>query len=438
MGFVTYFIGTSNNAAAPAPEIKIIEDTTIDNGVIALTFSAASGELSSVFNHVTGQTLTVNEHTYLWYNASDGYEAPNGGSGAQQASGAYIFRPNMTFPYPVSTSPPTVTVIKGQHGLVTEVRQIWNSWVTQVVRLYNNTAWFETEHTVGEISISDGNGKEVVVRFNTSLQTQNLWYTDSIGLDVLQRKLNYRPTWNYKVTEPVSGNYVPMNMFAYIQDTNADQQLTRITDRSHGCASLAVGTFEEMLHRRLLYDDGRGVGEPLNETGQMGTIRALEWTVFDKIETSANKFRPASLLLNNPLIPLFGPPSSVSSWRNTYKTLWSTLNNQLPPNVHLLTLRQQNNGSVLFRLQHIYAINEDAQLSTNVTVDVSTLFSDFTLTSITETSLTANQPLSSVNRLHWNTATTSSYNYHTTPLRDTAVTLAPREIRTFLITLQPK
>ena len=39
-----------------------------------------------------------------------------------------------------------------------------------------------------------------------------------------------------------------------------------MTDRSSGVASLKEGEMENMLHRRLLVDDGRGVGEPLNET----------------------------------------------------------------------------------------------------------------------------------------------------------------------------
>ena len=41
-----------------------------------------------------------------------------------------------------------------------------------------------------------------------------------------------------------------------------------MTDRAHGATSLKPGQIEVMLHRRCLCDDGRGVGEPLNETGE--------------------------------------------------------------------------------------------------------------------------------------------------------------------------
>ena len=46
-----------------------------------------------------------------------------------------------------------------------------------------------------------------------------------------------------------------------------DVQLTVLTDRSQGGASINDGQIELMVHRRTLKDDSLGVGEPLNETG---------------------------------------------------------------------------------------------------------------------------------------------------------------------------
>lgn len=79
------------------------------------------------------------------------------------------------------------------------------------------------------------------------------------------------PTWNYTITEPVAGNYVPVNGFTYLRDVNTGSTMSIVTDRSQGGASIADGSLEVMIQRRLQHDDGRGVGEPLNETGLDGS-----------------------------------------------------------------------------------------------------------------------------------------------------------------------
>ena len=55
-------------------------------------------------------------------------------------------------------------------------------------------------------------------------------------------------------------------------------QFTILTDRSQGGSSMQDGDMEIMIHRRLLYDDAFGVGEPLNESafGQ-GTVMLNEY-----------------------------------------------------------------------------------------------------------------------------------------------------------------
>ncbi|CAF4450868.1 unnamed protein product, partial [Adineta steineri] len=119
------------------------------------------------------------------------------------------------------------------------------------------------------------------------IKSQSKYYTDANGREVLQRIRNYRPTYNYTITEPVSGNYYPVNSRIWINETN--RQFTILTDRSEGGASLFDGSIELMIHRRLLYDDNLGVGEALNESafGQGLVIRGKHFLNIDLPQTSA-------------------------------------------------------------------------------------------------------------------------------------------------------
>lgn len=64
---------------------------------------------------------------------------------------------------------------------------------------------------VKSIDISDHKGKEIVLEIDSDFKNKDIFYTDTNGLELLERKLNYRPTWNLTVTQPASGNYYPIN-----------------------------------------------------------------------------------------------------------------------------------------------------------------------------------------------------------------------------------
>lgn len=51
-----------------------------------------------------------------------------------------------------------------------------------------------------------------------------------------------------------------------VQDKGSGAELAIVTDRAQGGGSLKSGQAEIMVHRRMLLDDWRGVGEPINET----------------------------------------------------------------------------------------------------------------------------------------------------------------------------
>jgi hypothetical protein len=81
----------------------------------------------------------------------------------------------------------------------------------------------EIESFVDSIPIDDGVGKEVTINIKTSINNQHEFYTDANGLEMQKRKINYRPTWKLNVSEPVSGNYYPIN--AMISINNSETKL---------------------------------------------------------------------------------------------------------------------------------------------------------------------------------------------------------------------
>uniref|UniRef100_A0AAY4F0T7 Lysosomal alpha-mannosidase n=1 Tax=Denticeps clupeoides TaxID=299321 RepID=A0AAY4F0T7_9TELE len=330
----------------------------------------------------------------LRYNASAGNNAES-----RQPSGAYIFRPNSSTPFIISKM---IKVDSVKNAVLQEVRQWFGPWVTQVVRLYKDSRQLELEWTVGPVPVGDGLGKEVITRFDTNIRTSGLFYTDSNGREVLERRRDYRPTWDLKQTEPIAGNYYPINSRAYIKDK--DNQLTVVTDRSQGGSSIADGSLEIMLHRRLLYDDVRGVGEPLSEPGEDGqgglVARGTLLLALTPPEKAADLHRPlAQSVVLQPLLSFQqGAPQSSSQLE------FSGLHAALPPAVHLLTLSQWDRESVLIRLEHQYQAKESKSFSEPVTVNLQKLFSTLEIVGATEMSLGANQWKDQMTRLDWKTS----------------------------------
>lgn len=69
-------------------------------------------------------------------------------------------------------------------------------------------------------------GYEVIAQFNVEdFQNNQTFYTDSNGMEMQERKLNYRPTWDYVNTnlndsnQNITGNYYPVQSALSMLDT---------------------------------------------------------------------------------------------------------------------------------------------------------------------------------------------------------------------------
>ncbi|XP_046584534.1 lysosomal alpha-mannosidase-like isoform X4 [Haliotis rubra] len=453
LGFNTYFVSLNSGAESQVPPRKsftVGADTTIGNQYISLTFDGISGQLKSMRNLKKNLDISLGQ-SFMFY---PGYAGNNSGD-VNQASGAYIFRPNATSATNIGSGAQLSSSNYIREGrLVQEVYQQFAPWATQVIRVYENEQYAEFQWTIGPISIDDKIGKEVITRYTTNLATQGRFFTDANGREVLERQRNHRDTWDLNVTEPVSQNYYPVNSRIYLQDTSRNVQFTVLNDRSEGGSSLGDGSLELMLHRRLLKDDARGVGEPLNETGADGKgliVRGYNYVFLDTIADSARLHRDlGERLFMAPSMSFTNVQMKYADWSKNFRTNWSGLKRELPANVHLLTLEQYAGSGpapspmqpYLLRLEHFYEKEEDAALSAPVTVSLKDLFVPFDIEAVTELTLGSNLPLSQLNRLQWKTTdsghTDTTLRFKPVSLSEAApldITLNPMEIRTFQVKL---
>jgi hypothetical protein len=78
-------------------------------------------------------------------------------------------------------------------------------------------------------------GHEVTVNFLApEINNNGVFYTDSNGLAMQRRQLNFRPTWDLNLTanQNITANYYPINSAIAIVD--GDWQLTVMNTRAQG------------------------------------------------------------------------------------------------------------------------------------------------------------------------------------------------------------
>ncbi|XVF16104.1 hypothetical protein REPUB_Repub10bG0002500 [Reevesia pubescens] len=442
-GFSTYIVGTAKETEGPSSTISTVhayeesKNNTIEvgQGSLKLLYSADEGKLTHYVNS-RNLVMAFAEQSYGYYSGNDGTDKD------PQASGAYVFRPNGTFSIK-SESETQLTVVRGP--LLDEVHQQLNSWISQVTRVYKGKEHAEVEFNVGPIPVDDGIGKEIITQITTTMKTNRTFYTDSNGRDFIKRIRDLRKDWDLQVYQPVAGNYYPINLGIYLQDNSTE--LSVLVDRSVGGSSLVDGQIELMLHRRLIHDDVRGVGEVLNETvcvleGCEGlTIQGKFYFRIDHIGEGAKWRRRAGQEIYSPLLLAFSEQDS-NDWMSSHIPTFSGIDPSysLPDNVAIITLQELEKRKVLLRLTHLYETWEDKDYSVMASVELKRLFPNKKINKVTEMSLSANQERGEMEkrRLVWKVEGSIEDEPKVVkggPIDPSklVVELAPMEIRTFLI-----
>lgn len=443
LGFSTYIVTSAKGpVGATTTEIYTSEGginsniVEVGQGNLKLHYSAEEGKLTRYVNSRNLVTTSA-EQSYSYYSGYKGFDRVN------QASGAYVFRPNGSFPIK-SEGEASLTVMRGP--IVDEVHQQLNAWINQVTRVYKGAEHAEVEFNIGPIPVDDGVGKEIKAHITTALKTNKTFYTDSNGRDFIKRVRDYREDWDLQVNQPVAGNYYPINLGIYVKDE--EMELSVLVDRAVGGSSLVDGQVELMLHRRLLYDDARGVGEVLNEEvcalddckGLM--VQGKFYIRIDPLGEGAKWRRTFGQEIYSPLLLAFTEQEG-NNWLSSHVPTFSAIDPSysLPNNIAVITLQELESGKVLLRLAHLYETGEDKDYSVLASVELKKLFPNKKITKVVEMNLSGNQERAKMEkkRLAWKVegATKKATVVRGGPVdpNKLVVELLPMEIRTFFVDL---
>ncbi|KAH9662684.1 putative alpha-mannosidase [Citrus sinensis] len=322
-----------------------------------------------------------------------------------------------------------------------QLKRMYNSRTGVDVPIQQSFLWYgsmvDTQSSGAYIFRPNGAQPNVVSRSVTRL------YIDKEHAEVEYTVRDYRADWSLQVNEPVAGNYYPLNLGIFITDKKSEFSV--LVDRATGGASIKDGQVEIMLHRRMLADDGRGVGEALDESVCVQdnceglTVRGNYYLSVNQLGAGARWRRTTGQEVYSPLLLAF-TQEKLETWTESHLTKSTAMESDysLPLNVALITLEELDDGSVLLRLAHLYEEGEDAEYSTLAKVELKKMFKGKSIKQLKEMSLSANQEKLEMKKMTWKVEGESGKTH--SPVRGgpldastLVVELGPMEIRTFLL-----
>ncbi|PWZ07755.1 Alpha-mannosidase 2 [Zea mays] len=316
----------------PEPyECSKLEGKTVEmkNSNYTLSFDTCHGLLQTVTRHKYGEQTVVGEEIGMY---------------RSHGSGAYLFKP---------LGEARSIVEEGGYFILTEGPLVqeahslpkteWpKSPLSHSTRMYNcgdsiQDMLIEKEYHVDLVGHAF-NDRELIVRYKTDIDNQRIFYSDLNGFQTSRRQ-----TYD-KI--PLQGNYYPMPSLAFLQDSHGNRFSVH-SKQSLGAASLKNGWLEIMLDRRLVQDDGRGLGQGVMDNKPMNVIFHLlmESNVSALPQTHSLLTLQPSLLshrvgahLNYPMHAFMSKKPHEKSFKLVQQS-FAPLTASLPCDVHIVNLK---------------------------------------------------------------------------------------------------
>lgn len=374
-------VSPQNSRFIIRPSVGVV--IMLENEQYRATFHANSGYLASLTAKTAHLRIPVSIQMLMY---------------KSRGSGAYIFQPTGPAVDTQLLDKSIVRVIVGP--VVSEVHVI-QSVIDHRVRLVNSSGVCGAAlHIDNVVDLASMDNKELIMRVTSpSIDNGGTFFTDLNGFQMMKRE-RFRNL-------PLEANYYPMTSVAYIEDTVT--RLSLIGAQSLGVASLEKGSLEVMLDRRLLYDDGRGLGEGILDNKRSLSQFCLLLESRTNTEDAPKNAVPLPSQMTHLLTQQLQQPALVFSMAHRASTLYplalyEPMVNPLPNDVVLVNLRSCAAGGyhkipqavvVLHRVAFDCSFSKQRPLSLSGSVNLST-FRHIKPRFITHTTLSSTRDIRNV------------------------------------------
>ncbi|CEF69960.1 Alpha-mannosidase 2x [Strongyloides ratti] len=257
-------------------------------------------------------------------------------------SGAYLFSPDG----------PSIPLNALDNSYIISKGILYQKVVINGPKKYNLVQSIETKITSPHyidiyniINIDDQVETEIAMKIKTNkmgkkfmIKNKNVFYTDLNGYQIIKRKrLNKLP---------IQGNFYPMPSTIFIQDNKT--RLTVLSNQPLGCSSQEEGSVEVILDRKHFFDDFRGLEQGVTDnlaTRSKFRILVEDVNKFNQFENEkfdnsfVTGYLSANAFLANQMLQYNLIQMEIDKTITDMDYKLSILKNELPHNIHIVTLR---------------------------------------------------------------------------------------------------
>jgi len=145
-----------------------------------------------------------------------------------------------------------------------------------IITIENNNLKIYTESIFEPIPRRTDKGFNYLLVLDSNINNINKEYnqpqifTDSQGINMMQRIKDTRPNYKYELTEKVSSNFYPITSVVSLYETeNKKNKISIYSDRAQSAGVVKNGQIQLICQRFSTVDDWKGVGEGLYENSSM-------------------------------------------------------------------------------------------------------------------------------------------------------------------------